>query len=51
MSFTIKKSDFDGWCGQYKIIISNKVSCEKSYKYFIGCRDDEKVIPLCIMFP
>ena len=27
------------------IVVSNKVSYKKSYKYFIGYRDDIKVIP------
>ena len=31
-----------------KIIVSNKVSCKKRYKYFIGYKNYEKVIPLCI---
>ena len=32
-----------------KIIVSNKVSCKNGCKCFIGYKDDEKVIPLCIM--
>ena len=34
-----------------KILISNKFSCKKGYKSFIGYKDDEKVKPLCIMLP
>ena len=32
-----------------KIIVSNNVSCKKSYEYFLGYKDDENIIPLCIM--
>ena len=34
-----------------KIIASNKVSFKKGYKYFIGYKDGEEVIPLCIRVP
>ena len=33
-----------------KIIVCNKVSCEKAYKYFIGYKDNEKVIALRFCF-
>ena len=33
-----------------KIIVSNKVSCKKRYKHFIGYKNYEKVILLCITF-
>ena len=34
-----------------KIIASNKVSFKKGYKYFIGYKDGEEVMPLCIRVP
>ena len=35
-----------------KIIVSNKVAVgKKSFKYFIGYKDDEKVKPLCVILP
>ena len=33
-----------------KVILSNKVSCKKCYKYFVGYKDDENVNPQCIIF-
>ena len=32
-------------------MISNKVSCRKGCKHFIGYKDSLKVKPLCIMLP
>ena len=35
-----------------KIVVSNKVPFgKKGFKYFIGCKDDKKVRPLCILLP
>ena len=34
-----------------KKTVSNTVSNKRSYNYFVGYKDDEKVIPSCIMFP
>ena len=51
-SFTIKKNlilidvvDIN------KILVSNKVSYKKGYKYSICYKDYEKIKPLCIMLP
>ena len=45
-SIRITKVDID------KIITSNKVSFgKKSFKYFIGYKDDEKIEALCIRLP
>ena len=33
-----------------KVILSNKVSCKKCYKYSVGYKDDENVNPQCIIF-
>ena len=35
-----------------KITISNKFPCgKKGFKYFIGYKNDKKVIPLCVLLP
>ena len=31
-----------------KLLISEKVSCKKAYKYFIGYKNDEKIKLLCL---
>ena len=38
--------------GINKILVSNKVSFDKkSYKCFIGYKDDKNVRPLCVLLP
>ena len=35
-----------------KILVSNKFTFGKqSFKYFIGCKDNKEIRPLCIFFP
>ena len=35
-----------------RIVVSNKLPCSKqNLKYFIGCKDDKEIIPLCIFRP
>ena len=35
-----------------KIVVSNKFPVSKQdFKYFIGCKDNKKIKPLCVFFP
>ena len=44
-SIDISNEDID------KIIILTRLLWVKNFKYFIGCKDDKKVQPLCIILP
>ena len=36
----------------HKIVVSNKFPLGKQdFKYFVGCKDNKKIRPLCIFFP
>ena len=35
-----------------RIVVSSKLPCSKqNLKYFIGCKDDKEIMPLCIFRP
>ena len=45
-TFLVKSIDIN------EIVVSNKVSFgRKGFKYFIGCKDAERIRPLCIYLP